>query len=287
MKLLKRILIALNVIAFLILVYVFSVAIIIPVNRAYLPLTKLEKPAEVTPKGKKNTKKSIKKTTKEVEQEPSSVEENISSTALQLRFDSLSLLRKQAAYLSARYDLSKQDSTYLVVDLIDSTASLEIKGISVHKARIKSIDKSNSLKLFHAKDFSLWLEYPFELKSAKATIAKIPMVIKNAPKDTIEAAKAEVIPTVPKREDVFITMNFTKNLRLVMSQAEELDSVGKIRIETLKHDKRKASFDKAIESLTSFQYDKIAPFINIKVSKEDATIIYRALPMKPQMVLRM
>ncbi len=294
MKILKRVLIALNILAFLLVAYVFVVVVVMPVNKAFLPITKLEQPVEkVTKSKKKSAQKVVAKSPKKSSQnddsnvETSALDENVSSADLQSRFDSLSILRKQAAFLSARYELSKQDSIYLVVDLIDSVASLEVKGVSVHKARILGVDVSHSLKLFHAKDFSLWLEYPFELKSATATIPKYPIVVKNAPKDTLEAAKQEAVPTIPHREDVFITMNFTKNLRVVLSQAEQLDSIGKIRIDSLKWEKRKTHLNKAYQSLTTFQYDKISPFINIKLSKVDVTIIYRALPDKPQMVLRM
>lgn len=288
MKIFKRILIVLNIVAFLILAYIFTVVVVLPVKKAYLPLTKLERPVEKVAKGskKKSTPKKAEK--KEVEEDVNGVvEENVSDADLQSRFDSLSILRKQAAFLSARFDLSKQDSIYLVLDLIDSIASLEVKGVSVHKAKLLAVEKSNSLKLFHAKDFSLWLEYPFELKSAKATIPKIPIVVKNAPKDTIEAALQVTVPKVPQRDDVFITMNFTKNLKINLTQAEELDSVGKIRIDSLVWEKRKYHLTRSKEALTTFEYEKLAPFINIKLSKQDATIIYRALPDKPQMVLRM
>lgn len=287
MKIFKRILIVLNIIAFLILAYIFTVVVVLPVKKAYLPLTKLERPVEKSVKGGKKKSPPKKVIKKEVEEEENIVEENVSDAALQARFDSLSILRKQAAFLSARFDLSKQDSIYLVLDLIDSIASLEVKGVSVHKAKLLEVEKSHSLKLFHAKDFSLWLEYPFELKSAKATIPKIPIIVKNAPKDTAEAALQVTVPKVPQRDDVFVTMNFTKNLKINFSQAEELDSVGKIRIDSLVWGKRKYHLTRSMDALTTYEYDKIAPFINIKLSKQDATIIYRALPDKPQMVLRM
>ena len=166
-------------------------------------------------------------------------------------------------------------------------ASLEIKGISVHQAKIFKVDKSNSLKLFHAKDFALWLEYPFMLKSATATIPKVPIVIKNAPKDTLEAAQQVTVPKVPKRDDVFVTMNFSKNLRLNIRQFEPNDSIGKIKMDSLYWIKKEQAFFNGLNSLTTFEYDKIAPYINIELSKADATIIYRALPYKPEMVLRM
>lgn len=294
MKVLKRVLILLNIIALLIVGYIFTVVVIMPVYQAYLPLTKLERPVE--PKTNKDKKKDSAKSTNKTNSKKANVVDNSSEESeqsqdsysegsLRARFDSL--LRKQAAFLSARYDLSKKDSIYLVVDLIDSLASLEVRGISVHKAKILKIDKSNSLKLFHAKDFALWLEYPFVLKSATATIPKIPIVVKNAPKDTLEAALQVTIPTVPKRDDVFVTLNFSKNLRLNIRQFEKNDSIGKIKMDSLYWVNKDKAFFNGLNSLTTFQYDKIAPYINIELSKTDATIIYRALPYKPEMVLRM
>ncbi len=243
---------------------------------------KPEKPANT----KKNDKadKSVKKTDVKV-QNSSAVEESVSYS----KDDLLKLfeLKKTETLLRARYNLSSEDSIYLVLDLINKVASLEMKGIPLHDSNIKEVWVSNSIRMFHTEELLRWMSQPFVLKNAVATIVRVPFIVKIAPKDTIEANKSEVLPTARKTEDVYIVMNFERNLQLVIQQSEISEGEDKLRIDSLRNSFVKREVDKSIKALSTFKRDAIMPKIVITLPKSEAIVLYRALPQKPKMVLRM
>ncbi len=200
---------------------------------------------------------------------------------------SLFELRKSEMMLRARYSLSSEDSIYLVLDLIDKVASLEMKGVPLHQCKIVDLFVSNSIQKFHTETLIRWLAQPFVLKNAVSTIARVPFVEKIAPKDTIEANKSEVLPATPKLDDVYIVMNFERNLQLIIQQEEKIEGPEKLRIDSLKWSFKKKEINKSIKSLTTFNREAIVPQIAITLKKLDATVLFRALPYKSKMVLKM
>ncbi len=135
-------------------------------------------------------------------------------------------LRRKEVLLRARLSLASEDSTYLVLDLIHNMATLELKGIPLHECRIVHTEISNSIQMYSVDAILNWLSAPFILKNADATIPKISFIEKIAPKDTLEANKMVTEPKEKKLEDVFIVMDFDRNLRLLISQSEKPDDEG-------------------------------------------------------------
>ena len=174
---------------------------------------KAENPAKKPAKGEKNGKKSEPKAQAPV------AEESV-TTGSKSELMTLFELKKTETLLRSRYNLANEDSMYLVLDLIDKIAYIELKGVPLHKSKIHDFTVSNSIRMFHSEQFLHWISQPFLLKSATATIARVPIAVVNAPKDTIEANSNTVLPTAQTREDVFIVLNFERNLRLVIQQEE-------------------------------------------------------------------
>lgn len=196
-------------------------------------------------------------------------------------------LRKREVLLHSQLTLASEDSMYLVLDLINNTAILEMKGVSLHDCRILDFDISNSIKMYHTEALLNWIATPFMVKHVDATIPKISFIEKIAPKDTIEANKVQVEPSAPKLGDVYIVMDFDRNLRLVISQSEKPDAEGKKLISTLRWKYRGIEIRRSLQSLIKFNRQPTMPQINIVLPKSDATILYKALPLNPKMVLRM
>ena len=286
-----------TILLILIAAYVLTTTVILPVaTKNPLPEAVLPK-AEI--KGNNNAKKSEKaNTTKKNEkadknakkadvkaQNSSEEEESVSNS----KDDLLKLfeLKKTETLLRSRYNLSSEDSTYLVLDLINKVATLEMKGIPLHDSNIKEVWISNSIRMFHTEALLHWMSQPFVLKNAVATIVRVPFIVKNAPKDTIEANKSEVLPTARKTEDVYIVMNFERNLQLVIQQSEISEGEDKLRVDSLRNIFVKREIDKSIKALSTFKRDAIVPRIVITLPKSEAIVLYRALPQKPKMVLRM
>lgn len=196
-------------------------------------------------------------------------------------------IKKKEILLHSRLNLASDDSMYLVLDLKNNLAILELKGISLFESRIVESDISNSIKMYPTEALLSWMAEPFTVKRVDATIPKIEFVEKIAPKDSIEANKISAEPVAHRLGDVFIVMDFDRNLRLVISQSEEPDVDGKKLIDSLRGKYKDSEIRKSIQAFTKFNRQPVMPQINIVLPKADATIFYKALPLNPKMILQM
>lgn len=282
----------------LIVVYVMTTTVIMPVaTRNPIPDILIPKVEEKAEKSAKKTEKAESPSKKPAQGEKSSkkTDSNVQgqvvaeglTTGSKKELLNLFELKKTETLLRSRYNLASEDSMYLVLDLIDKIAYIELKGVPLYQSKIHDFTVSNSIRMFHTEKLLHWIAQPFLLKSATATIARVPIAVVNAPKDTTEANSITVLPTPPVREDVYIVLNFERNLQLVIQQEEQSEGAGKLKVDSLKWSFTKKEIDKSIKSLTTFKREAIMPNIVITLPKSDATIIYRAMPFRPKMVLRM
>lgn len=282
----------------LITAYILTTTVILPVAtknplpEAVLPKAEIKGDNNAKKSGKAdNTGKKPEKADKGTKKADTKVQNNsVAEDAVANSKDDLTRyfeLKKVETLLRSRYSLSSEDSIYLVLDLINKVARLEMKGIPLHDSNINKVWISNSIKMFHTEALLHWIAQPFILKNANATIERVQFLVKNAPKDTIEANKAEALPTPRKTEDVYIVLNFERNLQVVIQQAEISEGEDKKRIDSLKNSLFKMETGKSIKALSSFKRDVITPKIVITLPKSDAITLYRALPQKLKMVLRM
>ena len=196
-------------------------------------------------------------------------------------------LKRDEKYLQSKLNLVDDDSMYLVLDLGQKSAVLELKGVSLHESPILDYKVSNTIKNQSEESLLNWVDKPFVLKDDDSTIPKVSFFVKIAPKDTIEAARTEEIPAPPKRGDVYVVMDFDRNLRLIIEQNEKPDKGGSDTISSLKWKYRKKEIIKSLNALIHFQRELAKPTIEIVLSKTDATMLYRALPYKPKLLLRL
>jgi len=280
----------------LIVVYILTTTVIMPVVTQNPLLdtatskteAKVDKSVKKSEKPDNQVKKTVKGEKVSKKSEPKDQEQVVDEKVITgSQGDLLTLfeLKKTENLLRSRYNLASEDSMYLVLDLIDKIASIELKGVPLHKSKITDFSVSNSIKMFHTEQLLHWISQPFLLKNSVSTIARVPIAVVNAPKDTIEANSNTVLPTAPVREDVYLILNFERNLQLIIQQ-EEI-SEGKSKVDSLKLSYKKKEIDKTIKSLTTTKRELVNPQIVITLKKSDATILYRALPLKPKMVIRM
>jgi len=196
-------------------------------------------------------------------------------------------LRRREVFLHSRLELANEDSMYLVLDLVNNLAILEMKGIQLHECRILNTDISNSIKMYHTESLLNWMAEPFTVKHIDATIPKIVFIEKIAPKDSIEANKTSAEPVATRLGDVFIVMDFDRNLRLVISQSEKPDDEGKKMISAMRAKYSQAEIKKSVQGLIKLNREPAMPQISIVIPKTDATIFYKALPVKLKMIIKM
>ncbi|MEI7829861.1 MAG: hypothetical protein WCI31_08835 [Prolixibacteraceae bacterium] len=286
------------IILLLISAYVLTTTVILPVAtinplpEAVLPKAETKKDnnakkqdkADNASKKNDKTEKNAKKADAKVQNTPAEAEfvSNSKDDVAKL-FE----LKKTETLLRSRYYLSSEDSIYMVLDLVNKVATLEMKGIPLHDSPIQDVWISNSIKMFHTEALLHWISQPFVLKNANSTIERVQFLVKIAPKDTIEANKAEAIPAPRKTEDVFIVMNFERNLQLVIQQSEISLGEDKARIDSLKSNFFNRETENSLKALTKLRRDAVTPKIFISMPKADAVTLYRALPQRLKMVIRM
>lgn len=261
-------------------IYVLVATIILPVvTKNPLPKTTIHAPSG---KEKEKPQKEEKTGTKE-EKIPETPVSHNSKDAIKQLFE----LRQQEVLLQSRLALAKEDSMYLVLDLIDHKAILEMKGIPLHECTILKSDVSNSIRMYHTERLLNWMSEPFQVKQVDATIPKISFVEKIAPKDSTEANKAAAEPAPVKLGDVYIVMDFERNLRLVIEQSEKPDKEGQKLINQLRRKYQGVEIRRSLQSLYKFNREPAMPQISIVLPKADATILYKALPLYLKVIIRM
>jgi hypothetical protein len=272
----------LTVLMSLLVIYALVANVILPVftqNKLAVETTAAKNDDQKSSKKKKTTAPT-KETVKD-ENIPDSLKMKSKSQARGKLYD----LRKKEKFLQSKLSVAEEDSTYLVLDLTKKTASLELKGVSMRESKILDYKMSSTIRNQSQDALLNWISKPFFLKNDSASIPKISFIVKIAPKDSIEANQYETLPEPPKRGDVYVVMDFERNLRLIIHQSEKPDKDGQKRISSVRWNYTKDDFTRSLDALIHLNRELAIPTIEITLPKADATILYRALPYRPKLLL--
>lgn len=187
-------------------------------------------------------------------------------------------LLKEKAFLEAQIELSNSDSITLVIDLRDSLAVLQIKGVTVYASKIIRYSYSSLLNDISVPVYYKIFSKPLTVHQQLSTIAKEPIVIKIAPKDTIEAAKAEIIPDSIVNESVVLNFMVDEDILVVITNHEEEGSYFNQKL------KWSYQFLKQLVELKKVVYQ---PTIKMVIPNDDIVVIYRALPWKAKIAIKL
>jgi hypothetical protein len=193
----------------------------------------------------------------------------------------------EKAFQMTRLSLAEKDSIYMVLNIPDSLLLLEIKGVTVKKVRILDLEISNSFSLISHENLLPWISKPFILERDLSTIPKSPIVVKQAPKDTIEAAKQSSKPAPPDSTNVFFTLYFDRNLVLEVEQADPLEKFTTEKVVTYHKIKRKESTRSVFQLLGNPQQKDQPMLVKMVISESEARAIYRAVPVKTNLILKL
>jgi hypothetical protein len=200
----------------------------------------------------------------------------------------MATLEIDQAFWQARLQLAKGDSICLAVDLLDSVATLEVKGVPMRQCKILRYRRSGVIKRLRSQGrLQPWLAEPFVLQKELATLPKAPIRIKEAPKDTIEASESKGQDLPIEQRDAEFTLHFDRNLTLVVEQAQAPSFKGRLR--ELWYDVRRIFGDAgdALIALLHLQLPQHRIWIEVELTREDAKAIYRALPSRAGLALRL
>ncbi|MGD0582651.1 MAG: hypothetical protein ABR974_06860 [Bacteroidales bacterium] len=191
-------------------------------------------------------------------------------------------LNREKAYFQARNIMAETDSISLSLNLSDSTALLEINGVTVHKAKLLKIDISKVFSRADEYAVSAMLSVPFTVKENYGTIKKEPLMLKIAPKDTSEY-KPDILPDTTNSSAVNYMMETENGFRLYVYQEE--DAGGALSRFVFDAGDRFKNIWDIIKSIALFKVPEYHPAIRLRMKKVDARIIYRALPAHGQISL--
>jgi hypothetical protein len=212
-------------------------------------------------------------------------ENNTAKTDIRIFSDSafVSMNRVKAFYQS-RIVMAGTDSISLALNLSDSSAILEIKGVTVHKAKITSKQISKVFNKVDEYAISSFLSSPLTIKKSFATIKKEPLMIKIAPKDTTEY-QPDILPDTTSSEPVNYMLETENGFRFYIYQTVGNKSGGGLnRFLFDIGDRFKNSWD-IIKSIFVLKIPEYHPYIKMEMPKADAKIIYRALPRHGQIAV--
>jgi hypothetical protein len=200
---------------------------------------------------------------------------------------------KKACSSMARKSLLKiksDDSIGIVLDLRDSLLFITCHKVALRVCPVLEYHCSPSLKaLKQSGRINSYLDSLFTKETETATIPKVPIKVKKAPKDSLAAARESFMDTcsVPKKGDVAICLRFNNALMIKVYQSEKYSS--KSIAFSLPSFYTVSAMVEIMRSLKELFYGRIPPVpktITIVLSHDDAAILYRAFPKKGTLAIR-
>lgn len=190
------------------------------------------------------------------------------------------------AYYNALITASKTDSIFLTINIPDSTVSLIIKGVVVHKAKAQHIKVSPLFSAINPPLLIQGLSVPFTITRHTSTIPKVPLMTKIAPRDTSEYTP-DVIPDTTDLEPVNFILELKPNVLLYFYESNPTQSSDGFN--QFKFDLRERTWTVVQDAkrILKLKIPVYKPYIRFRLGKKDAKVIYRAIPNQGQVVLRL
>jgi hypothetical protein len=195
-------------------------------------------------------------------------------------------LLKEKAFLQSKISMAETDSIYLTLNIADSTANLEISGVTVHSATMNDLKISRILRSGNDYMIPAMLASPMTIVNDFATIKKEPLMIKMAPKDTSEF-KPDIIPDTSDFEPVNYILEMDNGIRIFVYQNSDTINSDKNKLFFFDLNNRLKNTWSSLKSIAKFKVPEYHPYIKIRLPKADAKIFYRALPRHGQIAVYM
>jgi hypothetical protein len=195
-------------------------------------------------------------------------------------------LLKEKAFNQARIAMAETDSISLVLNLADSTAELQISGVTVHSSHFSRMDVSKIIRTGNEYIMTTMFSRPLTITDDYSSIKKEPLVIKMAPKDTSEF-RPDIILDTADYEPVNFIIEIDTLLRIYIYQQEKLNRGDGRQQFMFDLRFRLHNFSDSFKKICVFKVPDYHPFIKIRIPRANAKIIYRALPRHGQVTVYM
>jgi hypothetical protein len=201
------------------------------------------------------------------------------------KYSELLPLVKEKANKESQIILAQQDSIGLIINFKNSTASLMLKGVEIQASKIVDFKRDEIFDNIDAPAFRKIFSRPLHNIHSYSTFVKEPIIIKKAPKDTIEAMKLLTLPVLPPIEPAYVSYDLDFGFKLIMIQ-DSIRTPEEILLEKqFKKDLHKQIYGDIFSNFSDFKNPKYTPTVILKLSGKDVRSIYRALPVKASFVM--
>ncbi len=187
---------------------------------------------------------------------------------------------KEKALKEAWITSSGNNSIGLLVNLKDSTAVLMVKGVPVHTSAITHYRIDGIIQMFELQVYYKLFSRPQAVINEHSTIVKESIIIKDAPKDTIEALQSVYMPDTLVKEPAFIALTTSENIKLVMEQDTRVSFIERKECCLFYGRELLSSFFSNVKQVLSIGQVNYFPEIYVALDSDDVRTIYRALPAK-------
>lgn len=196
-------------------------------------------------------------------------------------------LVKEKVYKEALLQLAENDSIQLVINLTDSTVNLSINGVIIHQVVIDEFRKD---KLFDKLLLSqeVWLlSKPLSVDSIFSTVVKEPVVVREAPKDTLEAALNAWQPDTLIQKPAFVAFSVENNIQIIFEQEFQGKSNSKQERNMFYYHLYSKQILSSFKNFIHLKKQEYSPTISITMPSDEIQAIYRALPEHTYVVLKL
>ena len=199
----------------------------------------------------------------------------------------MSMFVREKTYKEALLKLAEFDSIQMVINLSDSTVNLFIRGVMIHQTKIKSFEKPKMFKELTPMQEVKLFSQALPVQEQYASIVKEPIVVRHAPKDTLEAALNAWQPDTMIQNPAFLALSLEHGIHIILEQEEnprfydhwkKFNFYNRLRIrETME----------ALSDFVRIKKQEHHPVITIKMPVQDLRAIYRALPTQAHVVMKL
>ena len=191
-------------------------------------------------------------------------------------------LVSEKAYLEARLGMSEHDSIGIVINLADSTVSLEMRGVRIHSSKASGIKNSKMLLSMNPVQYDMVFNHPLEITKQHASIVKEPVTVIDAPRDTLDASENLFMPDTSIKRSVNAAFRLERGITVRL--IDEKSTGTKRFLNDAGH--RCATVARNMASVFSLRIPGYRPEIIIYLPRSEIRTIYRALPANAEMVMK-
>lgn len=193
---------------------------------------------------------------------------------------------RHLAFLEARLEHAKEARIDVALDLIDSTMSLEIGGVEVHRSPLRSLRVGASLRSRpDSADASRPAPASFRLLRESASIPKVPLRVVTAPRDSAEAERQALQPMPVETGPAHFALWFDGGLVVVATQVPQSRAEWLYRQLFVARVGLVRSVGKVAHLVRSGERSP-EQWIHLELDPADARAIYRALPEDARLAVR-